>query len=43
VPAQVRHVVDDLDDPFSGDWQVPRHNLERARRMVRGQGVESAT
>jgi hypothetical protein len=43
VISHIRHIVDDLDDPFSGDWQVPRHNLERARRMVRGEGVESAS
>jgi hypothetical protein len=32
--AHVLSVVEDLDDPFAGEWQISRQSLERARRIV---------
>jgi uncharacterized protein DUF4239 len=36
--AHIFYVVRDLDDPFSGDWQVPRGAFERARRCLQARG-----
>jgi hypothetical protein len=33
--AHVLYVVEDLDDCFHGDWQVPRTAFERAREFMR--------
>jgi len=33
--AHVLTVVEDLDDPFAGQWQVSKQSLERAQRIVR--------
>lgn len=33
--AHVLYIVDDLDNSFSGDWQVPRRSFERVRGYMR--------
>jgi hypothetical protein len=32
--SHVLYVIDDLDDVFAGDWQVPRTSFERLRRYL---------
>ena len=32
--SHVMYVVEDLDDCFSGDWQIPKEAFERARRTM---------
>jgi hypothetical protein len=32
--AHVLYLIRDLDDPFAGDWQVPRGEFERVRRSM---------
>lgn len=34
--AHVIYVIEDLDNAFSGDWQVPRESLERVRNHLDG-------